>query len=73
MRGSVLIFGGNKNARSQKIEKLVLNNADLEISKNYPDLLKVVAPEGKRSIGIDQVREVIRFLSRKPLEAEKIN
>lgn len=63
--GPILIFGANEELRKKEIEKL-LKNAKLRISKNNPDLLEISPPEGKKSIGIDQIRAAITFLSERP-------
>jgi len=71
MRGAVLIFGGNRNARVQKAGKLIVEAVSIDIAKKHPDLLEIKTLEKKRSIGIDQTREISRFLTKKPLEAKK--
>lgn len=65
MQGAILIFGGNQEAREQKAE-LFLKDINLKLDKNNPDILLVEKAEDKKSIGIDQVREAILFLSEKP-------
>ncbi len=70
MQGAILIFGGNKKERLQKIEGVV---ADLSVrleKENNPDLLKITPEKGKSSIGIEKARQIIKFLSQKPYESD---
>jgi DNA polymerase III delta prime subunit len=63
---SILVYGGTHTARKEIIEQK-LDNLDLEVSENNPDLFVVETIEGKKSLGIKQIREVIKFLTEKPL------
>ena len=65
MKGSILIYGGNKRNRVKEIihitENLHLNNFI-----NNPDVLEVKLLEKKRSIGIEQTRASVKFINEKP-------
>lgn len=63
--GSILIFGGNNAERKSRVEEL-LNSTSPKLVEKHPDLLVVESKKDKNSIGIDQVREITRFLSIKP-------
>jgi len=65
-KGAILVYGGGKTQRAQKIQDL------LEIKKleNTPDIKIIDLAEKENSIKLEQVREGIRFLSRKPFEKE---
>jgi len=61
MSQSLLIFGGNKSNREDELFKGIDN-------KKSPDI-KIVEPEKeKKSIGIEQIREGVKFLQEKPFE-----
>jgi len=76
MRGSFIITGGNKLLRDTNVLKMIedsLKTKNKEIiveslSKlsKYPDIKIVDLEEEKKSIGISQTKEVIRFLQEKP-------
>jgi DNA polymerase III delta prime subunit len=68
MKGAILIFGGTKQTRHQKI-KTIQTQTMGEYYKDHPDILTIKPLDGKKSIGIDQVRELIRFLTQKPYQA----
>lgn len=61
---SILIFGGTKCEREQKI----LDILSLSSLPNSPDI-KIVIP--KKSIGIDMVREIEKFLVIKPIKLKR--
>lgn len=68
IKGSILIFGANEAKRAEKVSQIL---ADLELkeSESNPDLHFVTLLEEKKSLGIDQVRKLISFLSQKPYSA----
>ena len=79
--GSVLIFGGNKTARDIKIIEVAEKSGGFcfdeptkrtlnELSK-MPDVTLIKPFDGKKTIGIDQVRLGVRFLSEKPFSCNK--
>jgi len=73
MKGAILVFGGTKSSREDTISKLCakaleLDTPDIEQIK-HPDLLILKELPGKKSIGIDQSRELINFLYQKPFSA----
>lgn len=61
MSSSVLIFGGNKSLRNIELFKDINNDKS-------PDVLVIENSGDKKSIGIDQIREGIKFLQEKPFE-----
>lgn len=63
---SILVFGGNESDREERLNG-ILADFDLEISENNADLIFIEPEEEKKSIGIGQVREGMRFLNQKPL------
>ena len=65
MNGSIIIFGSNQSARSTKALEIA-RALELEYSENNHDIKVVETPEDKKSIGIDEVREITKFLSNKP-------
>ncbi|HSX39813.1 MAG TPA: hypothetical protein VLI92_04475 [Candidatus Saccharimonadales bacterium] len=68
LNGAILIFGGNDEARSLKTTEIL---RDLGLSKlPGPDVLIVETLEDKRSISIDQIKSVIKFVNQKPFEAK---
>lgn len=62
---SILVFGSSKENRNKKI-KSILDNIELELNKNNPDLLQIRKLKDKKSIGIKQIRKAITFLTKKP-------
>lgn len=70
MRGANLAVNSNLSSIKGKFEEIL--NLELKRSpQNNPDVLFVHKPENKKSIGIEQIRQAIRFLDEKPLQ-EKI-
>jgi DNA polymerase III delta prime subunit len=68
MKGSILIFGGNQSARKERIQEILTN---LQLTKKQsPDVLYIIQVDGKKSVGIGQVREAIKFLHIKPFEGK---
>ncbi len=65
---SLLIFGGNNNSRKQKIEE-ILKKSEWFFDKNNPDQLIIEKEKKKNSLGIDQSRKIINFLSTKPYKS----
>ena len=64
MNDSILIYGSNKQSRLAKIEELI--GKKIEKVSNNPDFLIIKSEESRESIGIDQVREAIKFFQEKP-------
>ncbi len=73
IKNSILIYGGSKKSREEYIKNLVnLKGKERGLEKdleNTPDLL-IVKLEEKNSIGIDEVRNAIKFLNEKPFESD---
>lgn len=65
MTGSIFLYGGTKEERGRQIDEL-LRTYHSKPSDN-PDILYIDNQEGKKTIGIDQIRSGIKFLSQKPL------
>ena len=65
MQGSIAIISGDSAARKQKVANL-LTELGLGIGEGSPDVMSLEPLEGKRSIGIQQIRETKSFLSKKP-------
>lgn len=68
MKGSILIFGGNKQARKNYIEEM-LEELKIAESSREADLL-IIGLEEKTSIGIEKSREVIKFVANKPFSGD---
>jgi len=70
MPGSMLIFGGPKEQRENKIleiiKKTATKNIDLKKIWDHPDIRVIEVAEGKKSIGIDLIKSGNRFLQEKP-------
>lgn len=70
MTGSIIIYGGNKKQRQEKvlevIEKTVEELVDLENLSKEPDVKIIEVEEDKKSIGIEKSREIVNFLQEKP-------
>ena len=69
MQGSIAIISGDNAACKQKVAEL-LTELGLGIGEGNPDVTFLEALEGKRSIGIQQIREIKSFLSKKPFLGE---
>ena len=67
MHGAVLIYGGNSNERTSEIGNCL---QILDLNEDSTDVLKLTVPEGKKSIGIEQVREAIIFINKKPYSGD---
>ena len=63
---SILIFGGDTKGREARLFE-ILAGLNLEISENNPDLIFIEPEEDRKTIGIGQVREGMKFLNEKPL------
>jgi DNA polymerase III delta prime subunit len=68
MEGSVLIYGGSLKAREEKASDILKNK---QIRIPGPDYDRIEVIEGKKSLGIEQVREAISFLNKKPFESKQ--
>jgi DNA polymerase III delta prime subunit len=62
---SILIYGGNKQNRLQKVLKIV----SLTELKETPDLRIIDLPEKENSIKLDVIKDGIKFLQQKPFHA----
>ncbi len=58
---SFLIIGGTKSRQQKKIKQIV-KSENIDFNLNNPDLLKI---QPDKSIGIDQIRKIKSFLSKK--------
>lgn len=71
MSGSLLIFGGNKNRREERIIEIVNKEENKTFEKvkdlgDKPDIRIISLGDKERSIGISQTREGVTFLKEKP-------
>ncbi len=64
IRGSIIVYGGRKEGRINKIK--TLSNFD----QNHPDTLYITPKENKTSIGIGEARKVKKFLQQKPYSSD---
>ena len=76
MNGSILIFGGSKDQREQKIIDIINQEEAKTFEKirdvdNKSDIFIVRLKEGEKSIGISQTREGTNFLNEKPFSYNK--
>lgn len=76
MNGSLLIFGGNKESREEKVIELVNKEEGktfekIEDLKDKPDIRVIDLEEKEKSISISQAREGINFLREKPFSYKK--
>ena len=76
MNGSLIISGGNKETRENKIIEIINKEEGKAFEKikdleDKPDIFVINLLEGERSIGISQAREGINFLREKPFSYEK--
>lgn len=76
MNGTILIFGGNKDQREQKIIDIVNKEEAKTFEKikdldGKSDILIVRLKENEKSIGISQTREGTNFLNEKPFSYKK--
>jgi DNA polymerase III delta prime subunit len=66
MTGSFIIFGGNITERQAKADTIL---SDLGLRREGVNVLTIEPQEGKRSIGIEQVKQALSFLDTKPTMA----
>lgn len=66
MKGSILIYGGNKGKRKELVDQLLTKDLGFESLTNIPDILNIYPESAKRSIGIGQMRELIKYINQKP-------
>lgn len=80
-KGAILVYGGNKRKRLILITKFIQglgfccgNGKELSpetlIFPSSPDFLRILPEKGKSSIGIDESKKIIKFLSQKPYEKD---
>ena len=67
LKGSILLFGGNAASRREKCTQ-ILKAVELTNVEKNPDVLLLEIVEGKKTIGIDQVRTALKYLSEKPFQ-----
>ena len=65
MGESILISGGNKRLRKEKVMEYVLKS-NFQITPNNPDIIEIDVPNDKKTIGIDAIRDLIKFSNTKP-------
>ena len=63
MQGAVLVYGGNTVDRDRKTATIL---SSIKLALDNTDVMVINVPESKKSIGIDQIREAISFLNKKP-------
>lgn len=76
MNGSILIFGGNKNKREEKVIEIVNKEENKTFEKirdltEKPDINLITLEEKEKSIGISQTRKGTIFLKEKPFSYQK--
>lgn len=79
MRGTILVFGGTRSSREKKIKELTgipdvggkKEKWEKKRDNNNPDLLIIQNEDSKKSIGIEKVRETIKFLTKKPYMSDQ--
>jgi DNA polymerase III delta prime subunit len=76
MRGSIIIFGGNKNRREEKVIEIVNKEENKSFEKikdltEKPDIHIIDLGEKERSIGIADTRKGSNFLKEKPFSYQK--
>jgi len=64
---SILVFGGTKKDREQEISR-ILSAHTSHIPSNHPDIRTLPADKTKKTIGIDEIRGIEKFLNIKPLK-----
>ena len=65
MGESILISGGTKRLRKEKVMECILKS-NFQPSPNNPDIIEIDVPEDKRNISIDVIRILIKFSNTKP-------
>jgi hypothetical protein len=74
MAGSIIIYGGSKKTRKERavetVSKIFKKVAGWDDLSKYPDIKVLDIPNEKRSIGIGDVREAIRYIAEKPFSAK---
>ena len=65
MSSSILIYGSSPEKTKAKITEL-LKKSNLEQTPNNPDVLFVTAIEEKKSIGIEQIKQLVEYVWEKP-------
>jgi len=65
MSSSILIYGATPEKRKVKISELLKKN-NLAETLNNPDILFVTIMEDKKSIGIDQIKQLVKYIWEKP-------
>ena len=76
MNGSLLLFGGNKNQREEKVVDIINREEGktfekIKDIKDKPDIFTITLEEKEKSIGISQTRGGIKFLREKPFSYKK--
>lgn len=67
MKGTILLYGGSRAARDKKIEDIIFQTeTKLE---NNPDVLFIVPEPDKKTIGIEQTRGLIKYITQKPFSS----
>lgn len=65
MGESILISGGTKRLRGEKVAEYI-TKSNFQASPNNPDIIRIDVPQDKRTIGIDAIRNLIKFANTKP-------
>lgn len=71
MEGSILLYGANRFSRQQKAleyANALLKTKIPDLKPLNPDVMIIEKENEKNNIGIEQVREIIKFLSEHPFQ-----
>ncbi len=68
--GSILISGGSSPERKQKVEAVITQLDENLLKQGHPDITFITLPLKKNSIGINQIRAMLSFMSTRPYSSK---
>jgi hypothetical protein len=66
MKGAIFIFGGNLNQRIKQINDILERDLEFTNLTGNVDLLEVAPEDGKRTTGVAQIRQMVKYINQKP-------
>lgn len=68
--GSILIYGGSAKDREKKVDSVISQLDEKLLSTDHPDRVHITLPDKRKSIGINQIRSLLKFMATRPYSSK---